>query len=257
MSPIDLATSRASLLILGVVRLRNCLSPSSSSASRPRNMYPGRGASSGGTPLRYAAARRSGSPDSSLAESRRRSNCPVISSPSSALMKATSSTMNTPGSPDPGHVLNRRLRRQPAVAAAVEGPGAAEGAVPGTAAGELDGRGRVHHPDEVFAPPPAQMPGRRWSSRLCTIAAGGPARPGVTAPGTSDMARSGSAASSAGAPHLALALEHDVDGAVGVRRGPARPRTTRCDRRRTPVQPGSRTLTRLARLTTPGRWPGS
>ena len=36
--PMDRATSSALLLIFGVVRLRNAFSPSSSSASRPRNM---------------------------------------------------------------------------------------------------------------------------------------------------------------------------------------------------------------------------
>ena len=62
---------------------------------------------------------------------------------------------------DAGHVLDGGLRRQPPVAAAVEGPRGAERAVPRAAAGELDRGGRVHHPDEVLAPPPAQMPGRK------------------------------------------------------------------------------------------------
>ena len=60
---------------------------------------------------------------------------------------------------DPGHVLGGRFRRQPAVAAAVERPRAAERAVPRAAAGELDRRGRVHHPDEVLAAAAAQVPG--------------------------------------------------------------------------------------------------
>ena len=37
-SPIDRATSSALLLMAGVVRLRKAVSPSSSSASSPRNM---------------------------------------------------------------------------------------------------------------------------------------------------------------------------------------------------------------------------
>ncbi len=38
LSPMERAISSASLLTFGVLRLRNCLSPSSSRASRPRNM---------------------------------------------------------------------------------------------------------------------------------------------------------------------------------------------------------------------------
>src|SRR5262249_18713420 len=58
---------------------------------------------------------------------------------------------------DAAHVLDGRFRREPAVAAAVECPGAAERAVPGTASRELDGGGRVQHADEVLAAAPGEV----------------------------------------------------------------------------------------------------
>src|SRR5262249_57199438 len=56
-----------------------------------------------------------------------------------------------PGLADAGDLLHRALRRLHAIAPAVEGPGAAERAVPGTAPAELDGRARVELADEVLA----------------------------------------------------------------------------------------------------------
>ena len=118
---------------------------------------------------------------------------------------------------DAGHVLDGGLRRQPAVAAAVEGPGGAERAVPRAAAGELDGCGRVHHPDEVLTAAPAQVPGRKMIVQAVQ-------HPGRTA-GTVRGDRSGdlgqgpvrSRREQGRGAGLALALEHDVDGAFGVR----------------------------------------
>src|SRR6476659_3121894 len=57
-------------------------------------------------------------------------------------------------------VINDGFGAANAVAAAVEGPGAAEGAVPGTAPGKFDGRARVEHTDEVFPSVAEQIPGR-------------------------------------------------------------------------------------------------
>src|SRR5262245_59694739 len=56
-----------------------------------------------------------------------------------------------PGLADAGDLLHGALRRLHAIAPAVEGPGAAERAVPGTAPAELDGRARVELADEVLA----------------------------------------------------------------------------------------------------------
>ena len=57
------------------------------------------------------------------------------------------------GLADARQVLGRRLRRRLAVAPAVEGPGAAEGAVPGTAARELGGGAGIEDADEVLVAP--------------------------------------------------------------------------------------------------------
>src|SRR5262249_30688721 len=65
-----------------------------------------------------------------------------------------------PGLADAGDLLDGPLRRLHAVAAAVEGPRAAERAVPGTAPAELDGRARVELADEVL-PPVAEQLARR------------------------------------------------------------------------------------------------
>ena len=61
------------------------------------------------------------------------------------------------GLADARQVLARRLRRALPVAAPVEGPRAAEGAVPGAAAGELDRGARVEHADEVLVPLAAEV----------------------------------------------------------------------------------------------------
>jgi len=44
-----------------------------------------------------------------------------------------------------------------AITPSVKGPGAAEGAVPGTPPGEFDGGAGIEHADEIFAPVPQQV----------------------------------------------------------------------------------------------------
>jgi len=65
-----------------------------------------------------------------------------------------------PGLLDPREVLDGSLRAQLAVAPTIKGPGAAEGAIPGTAAGELDRSTGVEDADEVATPVAEQLTGR-------------------------------------------------------------------------------------------------
>src|SRR6185436_19797047 len=58
---------------------------------------------------------------------------------------------------DTREILPRRFRGALAVAAPVEGPRAAERAVPRAAAGELDGGAGVEHADEVLVAAPAEV----------------------------------------------------------------------------------------------------
>src|SRR5262249_35727724 len=60
---------------------------------------------------------------------------------------------------DARQVVGRCIRGRLAVATAVEGPGAAEGAVPGTAACELDRRARIELAAEVCNPLRDYVPG--------------------------------------------------------------------------------------------------
>src|SRR5262249_22322089 len=60
---------------------------------------------------------------------------------------------------DSVELLGHDLRARGAVASAVEGPCAAEGAVPGTAPRELDRCARVERADEVLAPVAQQLAG--------------------------------------------------------------------------------------------------
>ena len=113
-----------------------------------------------------------------------------------------------------------RLGLQLAVAAPVERPGAAERAVPGAAARELDRRGRIEHADEVLAPVGQQI-ARRRSARpgSRTFSGGGPSPARVTTPGQRVQARprsSRAASSTRGVDVLALAPDDAVDGARGV-----------------------------------------
>jgi hypothetical protein len=62
---------------------------------------------------------------------------------------------------DAGELRHRALRAHHAIAAAIEGPGAAEGAVPGAAAGELDRGAGVENADEVLAAMAQQVARRR------------------------------------------------------------------------------------------------
>src|SRR5262249_48871943 len=52
---------------------------------------------------------------------------------------------------DPRHLFDSPLRADEPVTSSVEGPGAAERAVPRTAAREFDRRARVEHADEILA----------------------------------------------------------------------------------------------------------
>src|SRR5262249_8813938 len=61
------------------------------------------------------------------------------------------------GLADARQVLGRRLRRGLPIAAAVEGPRAAERAIPGTAARELGRGARVEDADEVLVAPSAEV----------------------------------------------------------------------------------------------------
>src|SRR4029077_9451269 len=61
---------------------------------------------------------------------------------------------------DPLQILDDPLRAQQAIAAPVKCPGAAERAVPRTAARELDRGARIEHADEIFAPVAQQV--ARW-----------------------------------------------------------------------------------------------
>src|SRR6266496_1513310 len=56
-----------------------------------------------------------------------------------------------PGFADPTQILNDPLGAQQAIAAAVKGPGAAERAVPRTAARKLDRGAGIEHADEILA----------------------------------------------------------------------------------------------------------
>src|SRR5690606_16183832 len=65
------------------------------------------------------------------------------------------------GLADAREVLRRALGRELPVASTVEGPRAAEGAVPRTAARELDRCARIEVADEVLLPSPHQIASRR------------------------------------------------------------------------------------------------
>ena len=67
--------------------------------------------------------------------------------------------MKTPGSRICCQLVGGRLGALDPVAAAVEGPGAAERAIPGAAPAELDRGARVEHADEVLAAMPQQVAG--------------------------------------------------------------------------------------------------
>ena len=65
--------------------------------------------------------------------------------------KATSSTMKTPGSRIARRSSTTRSGLTSAIAAAIEGPGAAEGAIPRAAARELDRGAGIEHADKILA----------------------------------------------------------------------------------------------------------
>ena len=136
-----------------------------------------------------------------------------------AWMKATSSTMKTPGSRISCQLVGGRFGALDPIAAAVESPRAAKRTVPGAAPAELDGGTRVEHADEVLAAVPQQVaggrPGRRGSSRS---AAAGPSPSAVTTPGTSSSAgRSRFRSLRAVALRtLTLAFDHAADGTLAV-----------------------------------------
>src|SRR5215469_13050661 len=88
----------------------------------------------------------------------------AIASPSSmpwrSWMKATSSTMKTPGSRIERRSFEGALRADQPIAAAVKGPGAAERAVPRAAAREFDRGARVERAKKIFPPVAQQVAGR-------------------------------------------------------------------------------------------------
>src|SRR5262249_5303545 len=79
---------------------------------------------------------------------------------------------------DGGEVLDRRLRREDAVAPPVERPRAAERAVPGAPARELDRGARIELADEVLPAAAREMPGRLESREVGDEERG---RPGTVA----------------------------------------------------------------------------
>ena len=118
---------------------------------------------------------------------------------------------------DRGELGGDPLRGFEPVAAVVEGPGAAEGAVPGTAAGELDRGRRVERADEIAAAMAKQVPRRKerveivdedrprpLALRRDRARHGGERAPGLEGREEGRKRR------------LALALEHAVDRAVRV-----------------------------------------
>ena len=121
--------------------------------------------------------------------------------------------------PDRRQLLDHALGADQPVAAAVERPGAAERAIPRTAARELDRGGRIEDADEILAPMTQQVArraaARRGRGRSC---GGGPSPSAVTAPGTLATARGrrSTASSSLTMPGFALALEHAIDRALAV-----------------------------------------
>jgi hypothetical protein len=120
------------------------------------------------------------------------------------------------GLPDAGEVLARRLRRALAVAAPVEGPRAAERAVPRAAAGELDRRARVEHPDEVLVAPAPEIAGGQVTIQIVEQ---GRARAGAGEghhAGQGVERRIADGLEPARGDHLALAAHDAVDGAARV-----------------------------------------
>src|SRR5262249_12805526 len=75
------------------------------------------------------------------------------------------------GLADGGEIGDDLLRAAQAIGAAIEGPGAAEGAVPGTAARELDRGTGIERAEEIFAAMAQQVACR--AQRVETLDEGG------------------------------------------------------------------------------------
>ncbi len=122
------------------------------------------------------------------------------------------------GLADTGEFLRRRVDAHRAIGAAVERPRAAEIAVPGAAARELDRRGGVERADEVFAPVaheiargPVGIEVVHEARRRTRAVAGH--RTGHLAGGAVIVLRRGE---QVGNGCLSLAAQHAIDGALAV-----------------------------------------
>ena len=106
-----------------------------------------------------------------------RATASPIAKPCLSWMKATSSTMKTPGSRIADRSSTTRSGLDQPVAAAVEGPGAAERAVPRAAARELDRGAGVEYADEILAAMAQEVARRPHARRGCARSrAAGPRR---------------------------------------------------------------------------------
>ena len=136
------------------------------------------------------------------------------------------------GLADPREVLGRRLRRELAVAPAVERPRAAERAVPRTAAGELGRRAGIEHADEVLPAPPREVAGGQVIVEVWSRVGRGPAPWRVTTPGSAlEPVVAEPASSTRGAMPSASPRTTQSSARARGRGAPAR-RTTRCGRPR-------------------------
>ena len=114
---------------------------------------------------------------------------------------------------DRAKILDDALRADHPVAAAVKGPGAAEGAVPRAASRELDRGARIERAEKIFAgggaAGRAPASGHRANGQT---PGGGPSPAAVTAPGTAATSRPASIGGEEQRHRrLALALEHAID----------------------------------------------